>query len=105
MEKVVLLNDEERRHLLNFLAKQNSIIQPNGEEVKANEPDTFRVREREWLRKHRAEYAGQWIALDGDKLLSHGFDGRKVYDEAEQKCDVPFVVHLEAEDKPPFGGW
>ncbi len=32
-------------------------------------------RERAWLAQHRVEYDGQWVALDGDKLvaaLAHG---------------------------------
>ncbi|MCI0388565.1 MAG: hypothetical protein MOB07_07340 [Acidobacteria bacterium] len=31
----------------------------------------------EWLRLHRKEYGGQWVALDGSRLIAHGpFDDR-----------------------------
>lgn len=30
--------------------------------------------ERAWLNAHRDEYLGQWVALDGDRLIAHGTD-------------------------------
>ena len=73
----------------------------------ANEkPDTYRIREMEWLSKHRHEYAGQYVALDGDRLVSHGPDGREVYWEARAAgVKVPFMAHIEPADALPFGGW
>lgn len=37
-----------------------------------NLPIKDRASEIEWLQKRRDEYAGQWIALDGDKLIASG---------------------------------
>jgi hypothetical protein len=62
--------------------------------------------ESKWLKEHRAEYAGQWVALDGDRLVSHGEDGRKVYAEAQAAgVEMPYLVHIEPADALPFGGW
>src|ERR1700749_691905 len=36
-------------------------------------------RELRWLAEHGREYAGQWVALDGDRLLVHGESAREVY--------------------------
>src|SRR5262249_29634018 len=33
----------------------------------------------EWLRLHSKEYGGEWGALDGDRLISHGPDGMEGY--------------------------
>jgi hypothetical protein len=38
--------------------------------------------ERAWVEAHREEFLGQWVALDGGKLVAHGTDARAVYDEA-----------------------
>ncbi|MDQ3256681.1 MAG: DUF5678 domain-containing protein [Acidobacteriota bacterium] len=69
------------------------------------------AREQRWLVEHQAEYAGQWVALLGDSLLTHGTDARQVYAEARRKiaatddAAVPLVVLIEAEPDLPFGGW
>ena len=34
---------------------------------------------RRWLEQHRAHYAGQWVALDGDRLITSGSSAREVY--------------------------
>ncbi|MFB3880033.1 MAG: DUF5678 domain-containing protein [Armatimonadota bacterium] len=37
-----------------------------------------RRREQEWLRQHESEHAGQWVALDGGRLLAAGDDLQRV---------------------------
>ncbi len=69
-------------------------------------PDTYCIREMEWLSKHRHEYPGEYVALDGDRLVSHGTDGREVYRQARAAgVKVPFIAHIEPADALPFGGW
>ena len=69
-------------------------------------PDTYCIREMEWLSKHRHEYPGEYVALDGDRLVSHGADGREVYRQARAAgVKVPFMAHIEPADALPFGGW
>lgn len=48
-------------------------------------PKAYRLPEQEWLRQHSEQFAGQWVALDGDLLLSHGADAFAVRDEARSK--------------------
>ncbi len=53
-------------------------------------------RELRWIEKHRSEYAGQWVAVRGDRLLSSGADGREVYKAARAAGDErPFVTRVE----------
>ena len=34
---------------------------------------------RQWLKEHGQEYAGRWVALDGDRLITAGDSAREVY--------------------------
>ena len=38
-----------------------------------------RTAEFRWIAEHLQEYAGQWVALHGDRLLSHSTDAREVF--------------------------
>jgi hypothetical protein len=70
----------------------------------SSNPD--RTREMQWLTEHRVAYVNQWVALDGDQLLSSGENAREVYVRGrEAGIDLPFIVFVEPLDTPPFGGW
>ena len=69
-------------------------------------PRTHRERELRWLREHRAEFAGEWVALAGDHLLAHGSNAIEVYRAARRKgVQTPFIAQVEPPDRLPFGGW
>src|SRR5262245_2339425 len=58
-----------------------------------------------WLAEHAREYARQWVALDGDRLIAHGPDARTVY--AAAKADgayMTLVTQVEDPDAPPYVG-
>lgn len=61
----------------------------------------------QWIAEHRAEYAGQWVAMDGARLVAHGADARAVADQARRLgVSVPFLHRVEAEEPAAFwGGW
>ena len=61
----------------------------------------------QWIDEHRAEYAGRWVALDGDRLVAAGSNARGVYEEARrQGVEVPFVDQVEGEQEGAYwGGW
>ena len=64
-----------------------------------------REREMGWLSHHEAEYAEQWLALDGDRSVSHGTDPHRVFAEAQaQGIADPFMAFAES-DEPSMGGW
>ena len=60
--------------------------------------------EREWLAANRAQYAGSWIALEGDHLVAEGKSAPEVYSQIRGRRPVPLVVQVEA-DPRPFAGW
>jgi hypothetical protein len=63
-------------------------------------------RELQWLATHRHEYLGQWVALEGDRLLAHGTNAREVFQQARQAgVASPFIEQILPIDELPFGGW
>jgi hypothetical protein len=71
-----------------------------------NLPIRDRAREVEWLKENRDEYAGQWIALDGDKLIASGDDLKEVVSTA-RRLGVPdaLMMRVEPTHALPFAGF
>ncbi len=68
-------------------------------------PYQTRHEEMEWLRVHGAEYAGQWLALQGSELVSHGMDGKAVIAEARAKgVEHPLMVRPPLDPYLPSAG-
>jgi len=62
-----------------------------------------RSREHDWLEKHRDEYDGQWVVLDGNKLIAAGFDGKEVARKVrELGINGVYVVFVEGSNRPRF---
>jgi Family of unknown function (DUF5678) len=60
----------------------------------------------QWLADHAREYAGQWVALDGARLIAYGTDHNQVFVAA--KADgayLPLIELVEDPDAPPFAGF
>ena len=67
--------------------------------------ESARKAEMEWLDKNGGLYLGQWVALHGSALVSHGSDARAVRDQARQKgVSRPFLVHIPEELGRPSAG-
>ena len=60
-----------------------------------------------WLHENREKYLGQWVALDGDRLIASGSTAKEVYSKAKaQGVEVPFVELVTEQESGPFiGGW
>jgi hypothetical protein len=100
LDEVKRLTPDERRELREALERE----MPDAPQ--APSVDDRRERERRWLDEHRDEYLGQWVALEGDRLLASGRDGRAVYEAArEAGVHAPFVTRVEPRDALPFAGW
>ncbi len=53
-------------------------------------------KESKWLNEHRAEYAGQWVALKGDRLVAQGASAKEVYDRADAAgVEMPLVTCVD----------
>ncbi len=99
LEVVREMSAEERAELIRKLEREFS-------EDTANTPTVNRDRERAWIDAHRDEYMGQWIALEGNRLITHGKDSRAVYLAArEAGIEIPFMAHVDQVEGPSMGGW
>ena len=59
-----------------------------------------------WIKTHREEFDGQWVALDGETLLASGMDGKKVHAAAQAKgVKTPLMHRVSVKETEPFGGW
>jgi len=73
---------------------------------KARLPYIDRSREMAWIAAHEEEYAGQWVALDGDRLIAQGDDPIPFKEVARAEgIERPLIVHLRKEFGPFMGGW
>lgn len=68
---------------------------------------TDRSAELAWLAHPGSEFAGNWVALSGDRVVSSGPKAKAVYDEARSRgIEVPFMAYISPHRDEPFaGGW
>ena len=72
----------------------------------ASEQINHRLAEQAWLTVHGHEYRGQWVALDGGRLVAHGPKAVPVRDDARsQGIECPFVVRVPLDFGGPSAGW
>ena len=58
-----------------------------------------------WLDENRERYSGQWVALDGDRLIASGPTAREVYSKAKAEgVETPFVELVTEQEPSPFAG-
>jgi hypothetical protein len=103
-----LLPAVERKRLFAALVqKLNGAVKPT-EKIKYREPIPMPDYEpiANWIREHRDEYGGQWVALDSDRLIAYGEDSRAMFAAARADgAKMPFVTFIEPADAPPFMGF
>jgi len=83
---------------------QHVIVTISDVPVSAASPN--RVEELKWLRLNQNQYRGQWLALQGDALVSHGSKAGEVREEARRKgVPRPLMVRVSEEPNLPSAGW
>jgi hypothetical protein len=98
IEKVPSLDDKERDYLMRFLQKVESKSNSNG--GKNPSPNI------EWLKIHRDEYAGNYVALKDGELIASAKTIKEVALKAKEKgVKNPFLHYIPAEDEEVWGGW
>ncbi len=88
-------------------ARLNTLLaQPHVEPVRTKpprdkrvpcEPMPDRTKERQWMRDHKHEYAGQWVALDGDTLIAASPIQQEVWDAVNPRsATTPLVARISS---------
>jgi hypothetical protein len=63
-------------------------------------------KEQAWVQSHWREYVGQWVTLDGARLLGVAPVAREALEMARARgVWAPFLVHVAEPSDLPFGGW
>ena len=70
------------------------------------EPMNGRREELQWLARESDAYAGEWVALDGPRLVAHGLKLATVSAAAKAAGVIePFFARVPRHRDTPFGGW
>ena len=108
LAEIAALPAEEREKLRTLLNRQASAV--NGQAAANDFIQPFDTTDPapslRWLAEHRAEFAGQYVALDGDRLLAHGTDPQPVIAAVRASgLNGLFFTYLQPLDAPPFAGF
>jgi hypothetical protein len=106
-EQLARLTPEEKLEVARFLEEDAAReLSPFGEPCGDPDNDQKRARRMAWLKAHREEYAGQYVGLDGDRLVGSGATIRQAHDQAiSHGVEHPFLTHISSASDAPFGGW
>lgn len=78
------------------------------EEYEEQEAVTLRGTERTWIEAHAKALSGlkgQWVAIEGDKIISSGIEFEKVVEGARSKgVEIPYIIKVGQDKERPFIG-
>ena len=95
----------ERAKVRDWIDDENQKNVKPGDEKSKRDEEKFRLAMK-WIDENRVEFDGQWVALDGQTLLAHGTDGKKVHAAAQAKgVKTPLMHRVSLKELQPFGGW
>ena len=104
IEIIRRLPPPEREKLRDWIERESTDESDKSTEF-AKRQERFRL-SMQWIQNNRKEFDGQWVALDGDTLLAHGTDGKKVHAAAQAKgVKTPLMHRVSIKETQPFGGW
>lgn len=99
IEKTTELSEEERQQLIKLLQEQKSETKTNTKKGYVS-PNTL------WIKKHRAEYAGNYVALKDGELIAVGKTIKEADLKAKEKGFNKTLLHyIPAENEEVWGGW
>lgn len=100
------ISERERFFDLAETEKQKILAEKAAKNIELEKKNERFQRALQWIEKNREKYDGQWVALDGDKLLAHGTDGKQVHADAQAKgVKTPLMHRVSLKETQPFGGW
>jgi hypothetical protein len=103
IEEVRALPEAERKKLFELIEIEKSKENGQGDDLRERN-EKFRLAQK-WIEEHKEEFDGQFVLLEGDRLIAHGTNPKLLYDTARANgIEIPFVKRITAKDLP-FGGW
>ena len=82
--------------------KKRDVRQTEAKPVEADAKN----RQLDWLKAHRNEYAGQYVALDGDILLAYAATMKEIREQIKHRGEKNiFIVKVFAEETTLSAGW
>jgi Family of unknown function (DUF5678) len=104
LENVRSLPNFEREKFFKLVESEKNNSLKHGDKLNLKD-EKFKL-SLKWIDEHRQEFDGQWVALDGERLLAHGTDGKKVHAQAQAKgVKTPLIHRVSVNETMPFGGW
>ncbi len=110
-QQISALTLGEKEDLVTFLNEQVSkdkeveAVESDASNGRQEEPDPYRRRELEWMKQHRDEYAGQYVALLGDRLVAHAETLRELHRLVKESgVKRALFARIEAPDELSFVG-
>jgi Family of unknown function (DUF5678) len=104
MKSIEQLPAAEQERIRQWLEEKGAT---NGEGQGSQAHANRSARSLRWLHENREKYSGQWVALDGDRLIASGATAKEVYSKAKAEgVEIPFVELVTERESEPFtGGW
>src|SRR5215510_5014597 len=105
LDQALALSPEDRTRLINQLTAQERSL-ANGPSATATDINSDAVEylppqhsnadwksPMEWLRMNRERYRGQWVGLDGGRLVAHGSEASEVFAAVRAEgIPLPFIT-------------
>jgi Family of unknown function (DUF5678) len=96
LREIAQLSQSEQHRLRHLLDQREDEAASHGRAVSSLIPVPDSARELQWLVDHAPQYTGQWVALDGDRLIAHGPVASEVFDAADADgAHLPLVTFVE----------
>ncbi|MCI0663070.1 MAG: DUF5678 domain-containing protein [Acidobacteria bacterium] len=107
LDQALALSPDDRARLINQLAAQGRNL-ANGPSATATginpeameyltpqHPNVDWASPMEWLRINRERYRGQWVGLDGGRLVAHGPEASEVFAAVRaESIPLPFITFI-----------
>jgi hypothetical protein len=82
-----------------------NIADENGEIKQASIKYDF-TDSQKWLAENAKNYIGEWIVLDGARLIGSGENPLPIVEKARREgVEIPFVQFISESREPFMGGW
>lgn len=101
------LPPDEKQKLVDSLTEKTASQSKKklGRRVPPPVPSKDRTKEARWLIEHGKEYAGKWVALEGEQMIACGSSAVEVSKAAKAAgIDRPILVQVEDPEGLPFAG-